>query len=335
MLRLAAIGAIAAIGFFLPQFLGGSTLVYSTVVVIAIFSVMAYGVDIVLSDLGEVSLAHTMFFAAGAYAVGVLGVRYGSSSWLTLAAAVGLAALLALGLGLVTLRIRHFVFSLVTYAANIVCLNVAQNWTFLGASDGIVGIPPLDLSIGPLQLEPLGNKDLWPYAYALLLGTLLFVSCFRRSRLGHAALMVHMNPRLATMNGIDPRRIRLRVLVLSAAVTSLGGWLYSYQRAYVGPDLFEPYFLILMLTAVVLAGRRVLLGPLLGTAILMVQKAFLSYGGYFDKIVLGAVLVLILSVYPRGLIGLWERLASWRVSARADQTTARPTTHLLRRLLWL
>ena len=55
-----------------------------------------------------------------------------------------------------------------------------------------------------------------------------------------------------------------------------------------GPDLFETYFLILMLTATVLPGKRVLVGPLIGTAILMVQKSFFSFGGYFDKIVLGA-----------------------------------------------
>ncbi len=51
-------------------------------------------------------------------------------------------------LGLITLRTREFAFSLVTYAAAVVCMNIASNWDFLGGSDGIVGIPPLDLSIG-------------------------------------------------------------------------------------------------------------------------------------------------------------------------------------------
>lgn len=298
--------AVIIAGFFIPHALGGSTQVFSTVAVIAIFAVMAYGVDIILSDLGEVSLAHTVFFAVGAYAVGVLGVSYGANSWETLAAAVVAAALIAGFLGLITLRVQGFVFSLVTYAAGIVCLNIAQNWEFLGASDGIVGVPPLDLSIGPFSLTAADNRSIWPYAYVLLIGTILFVNRFRKSNVGRAAHMVHLNQRLATMTGIAPRRIRFRVLVISAIITALGGWLYSYQRAYVGPDLFETYFLILMLTATVLPGKRVLVGPLIGTAILMVQKSFFSFGGYFDKIVLGAVLILVLAVYPRGLIGLWE-----------------------------
>ena len=298
-------------GYFLPPLLGGATLIYNTLVVIAIFAVMAYGQDIVLSDLGEVSLAHTAFFAAGAYAAGILAVGYGWGAWATLAASCATALVLAVILGLITLRTREFAFSLVTYAANVVCYTICYNWSVLGGSDGFVGVPPLDLSVPGLKLTALSNKDLWPYAYGLLLLTLYFVSRFRRSKLGHAALMVHMNAPLATMSGIDPGKVRLLVFMVSAPLTALGGWLYAYQRAYVGPDLFETYFMVLMLTAVVLIGRRVLLGPLIGIGVLMVQKSYLSFGAYFDKIVLGVMLVLVLCVFPGGVSSLlatgWRR----------------------------
>jgi branched-chain amino acid transport system permease protein len=291
-------------GYFLPLLLGGSTLVYNTLVVTAIFAVMAYGQDIVLSDLGEVSLVHTAFFAAGAYTAGMLAVNEGWNAWATLAASCAVALVMALVLGLITLRAREFAFSLVTYAANVVCYTVCYNWDVLGGSDGFVGVPPLDLSVAGLRLAPLSNKDLWPYAYVLLLLALYFVSRFRRSSLGHAALMVHMNPALATMSGLDGKRVRLMVFLVSAPLTATGGWFYAYQRAYVGPDLFEVYFLVLMLTAVVLIGRRLLLGPLLGIAALMAQKSFFSFGAYFDKIVLGAVLVLVLCAFPGGVATL-------------------------------
>ena len=304
MMRPALAVALAVAGYWLPVLLGGSTLLYNTLVVTAIFAVMAYGQDIILSDLGEVSLAHTAFFAAGAYATGILAADYGWNAWATLAAAGAAALVLALALGLITLRTREFAFSLVTYAANVVCYTVCYNWSGLGGSDGFVGIPPLDLSLPGLRLTALSNKDIWPYAYGLLLLVLYVVSRFRRSKLGHAALMVHMNPPLATMSGLDPHRVRLLVFLVSAPLTALGGWLYAYQRAYVGPDLFETYFLVLMLTAVVLVGRRLLVGPLIGTAILMAQKSYLSFGAYFDKIVLGAVLVAVLCLFPGGLVSL-------------------------------
>jgi branched-chain amino acid transport system permease protein len=314
LIRSALLLTLVVAGYWLPTLLGGSTLVYNTLVVIAIFAVMAYGQDILLSDLGEVSLAHTAFFAAGAYATGILAVNYAWNAWATLAASIATALLMALVLGLITLRTREFAFSLVTYAANVVCYTICYNTNALGGSDGFVGIPPLDLSLPGLPLIALSNKDLWPYAFGLLLIVLYIVSRFRRSKLGHAALMVHMNSPLATMSGLDSRKIRLQVFLASAPLTALGGWLYAYQRAYVGPDLFETYFLVLMLTAVVLVGRRLLIGPLIGTAILMVQKSYLSLGAYFDKIVLGIVLVTILCLFPGGLASLLQ--ASRRTPSR-------------------
>jgi len=308
--QLAAVAGLAVLGFLLPHLLGGSALVYDTLVAIAIFSAMSYGLDIILSDLGEVSLAHTAFFAAGAYAAAKLSVSYEMNAWGTMAGAVLAALALALVLGLITLRTREFAFSLVTYAASVVCLSIASNWDFLGGSDGIVGIPPLDLSIGPLSLTAGTSPEFWPYAYALLLLTLYFVHRFRRSSLGLAALMVHMNPRLAVMCGLDGNRIRLMVFLVSAPVSALAGWLYAYQRAYVGPDLFETYFLVLMLTGVILAGRRILLGPLVGITLLIIQKNFGSLGAYGDKLVLGAVLVGVLCLCPRGLASLKRKPAA-------------------------
>jgi branched-chain amino acid transport system permease protein len=114
--------------------------------------------------------------------------------------------------------------------------------------------------------------------------------------------------------------VRLQVFLVSAPLTAVGGWLYAYQRAYVGPDLFETYFLVLMLTAVVLVGRRLLVGPLIGTTILMVQKSYLSFGAYFDKIVLGAVLIAVLCLFPGGLASLMQGLRRRPAGSRAKPT---------------
>ena len=296
--------AVAVLGFFAPRLLGGGALVYGTLTVIAIFSVMAYGLDIILSDLGEVSLAHTAFFAAGAYSAALLAVDHDWGAWATLGGAIVASSVLALVLGLLTLRTREFAFSLVTYAAGVVCAVVAANWSALGGSDGVVGVPPLDLSILGPPMQAGTNAELWPYAYGLLLLAMYAVSGFRRSRLGQAALMVHMNPRLAVMSGLDPQRVRLQVFLLSAPISAVAGWLYAYQRAYVGPDLFDTYFLVLMLTAVILVGRRLLIAPALGTALLVGQTSFASLGSYGDKVLLGVVLLAVLCLFPGGLASI-------------------------------
>lgn len=305
-----------------PSLLGGSGAVYSAAVLIAIFTVMAYGLDVIVSDLGEVSLAHTVFFAAGSYTTAWLSTRGGvGSAWITLAASELVALGLAAVIGLVTLRLREFVFSLVTYALAVVAMTVAANWTFLGGSDGIRGIPMLDLSSLGLSLTARNDRELWPFAFALLAVTVYLIDRFRHSALGAAAMMTHLNPRLATMSGIDPARVRLQVFLFSAPVSAAAGWLYAYQRAYISADLLDNYFLILMLTAVVLIGRRQLLGPFAATALVLVQEKFFSLGGNVDKIVLGSVLVAILAFFPQGLAGLARPVARlWRQRAARAST---------------
>jgi len=305
-----------------PMLLGGGGAVYSAAVLIAIFAVMAYGLDVIVSDLGEVSLAHTVFFAAGSYTTAWLSTKAGAgSAWLTLGASLLVALGFAAVIGLVTLRLREFVFSLVTYAVAVVAMTVAANWSFLGGSDGLRGIPMLNLSIAGLSLTARNDRELWPFAFGLLAVTVYLIDRFRHSALGAAAIMTHLNPRLATMSGIDPARVRLQVFLFSAPVSAAAGWLYAYQRAYVSADVLESYFLILMLTAVVLIGRRQLLGPFAATALVLVQEKFFSLGGYVDKIVLGSVLVTILAFFPQGLAGLARPLARlWRQRATRTKT---------------
>jgi branched-chain amino acid transport system permease protein len=299
---------MAVLLFVAPKLLGGSGAVYSAFVLVAIFAVMAYGLDLIVSDLGEVSLAHTVFFAVGSYTTALLSTRLGLGGWATLAASIATAWLFAAVLGLITLRLREFVFSLVTYAIAVVATTVAQNWSFLGGSDGLRGIPPLDLSLAGLTIKAANDAQLWPIAFTLLMLTLYLVDSFRRSRLGTAAVMTHLNARLGIVSGVDPQNVRLRVFLFSAPLTAMAGWLYAYQRAYVSADILDSYFLILMLTAVVLIGRRVLLGPLLATAMILAQEKFLSLGGYADKIILGGVLIIILAFFPGGLMGLFAPL---------------------------
>jgi branched-chain amino acid transport system permease protein len=315
--------ALAALAYFVPGIAGGTPVVYATCTTIAILAVMAYGADLILSYLGEVSLGHTIFWAAGGYAAAMLAVDVQWTGWATAAAAIGVALVLAAVLGLVTLRTREFVFSLVTYAAAVVAMEVAFNWSFLGGSDGIVGVPPLQLTLFGKGIDAGGNDQLWPVAWGVLMLTLLFIERFRHSRLGTSALMVQMNPDLAQALGVDARAVRLLVFVASAPISALAGWLYAYQRAYVGPDMFESYFLVLMLTAIVVVGRRLLLGPLIGTALIIGQQTFFSIGGDGDKIVLGSVLAAILLLWPKGLIGLWEAVRRSRVfrTARVSRTS--------------
>lgn len=303
---------LAAIGFFVPTVFGGTEVVFTTAVLVAIFAIMSYGNDLILSDLGEVSLGQTVFWAAGAYVTALLVIKSGWGPVPSLAAALVIATAIAFLLGLATLRTREFVFSLVTYAAAIIATAIVTNTELFGGSDGLVGMPLLSFPVAGGRYEAFTNEAMWPIAYVLLLLVVCFVARFRRSRLGATAVMTHMNADLATTLGVDVRRTRLLVFTLSAPVSALAGWLYAYQRSYVSPDLLSQFFLLLMLTAVILPGKRLLLGPLVGTAVLVLQQQHFSFGGDIDKVVLGGVLALVLLTSPDGLAGWWRVLTKRR-----------------------
>jgi branched-chain amino acid transport system permease protein len=317
-LRPGAVAAALVIGYFVPALAGGTELIYTTAVLIAIFAIMSYGNDLILSDLGEVSLGHTVFWAAGAYVTAILVINSGWGPLPSLVAALAFSTVLAFLLGVLTIRTREFVFSLVTYAAAIIATAIVSNLDVTGGSDGLVGIPLLTIPAVGGEYQVFDNAAMWPIAYVLLVLVIVFVARFRRSRLGVTSLMTQMNPDLATTMGVDVRRTRVLLFTLSAPVSALAGWLYAYQRSYVSPDLLSPFFLLLMLTAVVLPGKRLLLGPLLGTTVLVVQQQHFSFGGDVDQIILGGLLAGVLLTSPDGLAG-WGRLLIRRFRRPPDQ----------------
>jgi branched-chain amino acid transport system permease protein len=316
------LGVVAA--FFLPQILGGSEVVYETLVLVAIFSVMAYGADFILSYLGEVSLGHTLFWAGGAYVTALLTTEQGWGPLAALGASIVVAAVLAFLVGLFTLRTQEFVFSLVTYGSALIALTIVSNVAWLGGSDGLVGIPVLEFPAIGGTYQAGSALEMWPVAFGLLAIVVYFVSRFRRSTLGTRALMVQSNNNLARALGVDPGSVRLLVFTISAPVSAVAGWLYAYQRAYVSPDLFDPYFLLLMLTAVILAGRRQLLGPIVGTALIIFQQQMFSLGTHGDDLVLGAVLAVVLLVWPQGLGGLVQ--TTRRLVTRSPKESGQPAS---------
>jgi branched-chain amino acid transport system permease protein len=82
-----------------------------------------------------------------------------------------------------------------------------------------------------------------------------------------------------------------------------------------------------MLTAVILPGRRLLLGPLVGAAILTSQQQLASFGGDVDKIILGGVLAGVLLLSPGGLIGIWRAIVRRRPGRPAAPSAAKTTNN--------
>lgn len=311
--RGAARAALMVVGavllYALPTILGGSSAIYTTFQLIAIYSLLAYGFDLVQAYVGETSLGHLFFWGIGAYSVGLLVRADLMSPILTLVVAVVTVLVAAVVVGLITLRTTHFVFALVTYAVTVVAMTVVSNVPWLGGSNGLVGIPFLELELGDTVLSAREPAAFWTVCFICLMATILFVSYFKSSRLGVKAMLGQANTELAAIATVDVKRTRAIVFVLSSVPSAVGGWLYAYQRGYVGPDLLDMHFLILMLAgAILVSSRLVVWGPVAGIALLVAQQEYLSLGGNGNAAVLGCFLVAVLLFKPARILRRGVRL---------------------------
>src|SRR2546423_7689150 len=128
--------AVALVAFFvLPEYL-------SLGARILIFILFALSLDLILGYAGIVTLGHSAFFGLGAYTAGVMSTKLGiNDSFLQLAAAAAMAALLGVVTGMVILRTRALTLLMLTLAITAILLEIANKWTTMtGGADGLSGV---------------------------------------------------------------------------------------------------------------------------------------------------------------------------------------------------
>lgn len=253
-----------------------------------------------LSRTGQVTLGSAAFFGLGAYGMGLLAPIVG-----TLAAWFGtlvICALVAMLLGLLTLRLRKMYFAIATLGLALslqVLVLVFQDWT--GGSGGIS--PPVLLDADP-QLQLLAITG-----FVLLA---IFVSDFFLSdRLRPALFLVRTNPDLASASGIPVVRTRILVFTVSGMLAGIAGALYGGLYGYVVPtDVFTIHWSVIPLAIVILGGMDTTLGPILGAVLIKaIEELARAYiGGVGYQVTYGAIIILFVLFLPGGLIGLFKNL---------------------------
>jgi branched-chain amino acid transport system permease protein len=268
---------------------------------------------IVLIQAGQVSLGHAAYVGLGAYASAILTRDYGLTPWLGLLAGAAVAALAALPLGFVALKLRGTYLPLATLAwgmAVYVILVAATPIT--GGSSGFDNVPPLSI---------LGHDLGAGRGCAVLVWLLVFlatVSLARllRSRQGRALRAIRNHEALAVAFGINPARAKIVVFVLSAALAGLAGALYAHQAQFVSPAPFGLGASFTLLIIVMLGGVGHPAGAVLGaiTVALMnltlqtLFSGFISRIGPVEPVAFGLLLVVLLLKWPGGL---WSALEAY------------------------
>ena len=273
---------------------------------IVILAMAATSLNLILGYGGMVSFGHAVYLGIGGYAIGILAYEGFSSGWLQWPLAIFASALIALVIGLLSLRTRGVYFIMITLAFAQMAYYIAVALDRYGADDGLTIYrrslfgPWLDLS----------NKTLFYYiCVAFLLGTIYLVYRLVNSRFGLVIQGARSNDRRMRTIGFPTLRYKLVCFVIAGTICGIAGALLANHTDFVSPAMMHWTRSGDLIVMVVLGGMGSIFGPLIGAFVFLALEELLSTITEYWQILLGPLLLLVV-LYARG--GIDGILTGWR-----------------------
>ena len=268
---------------------------------ICIYIVISMGLNIIFGHTGQISLGHAAFYAIGAYTSALLTVRLGLPFVLALPCAGAVSLVIGLGVGAATLKLEGAYLAMATIGFGEIVRMVLIHWERLsGGPAGISRIP--DPSFFGWRLHSAQSK----YYVVLFVATVAFI-CYRnlmRSNYGKKFAAVKENSLAAEAMGVDTTRAKVIAFGISTLYAGLGGSLYAHLNCYIAPDAFPLSESITLLLIVVLGGMGNILGPILGSIILIEVKESLRMLKDYNMLIYGFALMVLMIFAPKGFSGV-------------------------------
>lgn len=268
-----------------------------------IFAGLALSVDVLLGYTGLLSLGQALYFGLGAY-VSALVLRDTASFWLAMGAAFLAAAAVGLVGGLIVNRVRGVYFALITFGLAQVAAKVVYNLRDLGASDGLRGVPVIEVPLGVVSVS--ADDAAGFFVFTLLFVVLLYAltAYFLDSAYGRVLTALKANEARVPFLGYSTFKARLAAYLVAALVATLSGALYPMLRGFVSPELMFFGVSGNAVIGVVIGGVGTLAGALYGGLLLTVLRSVVGSWTEHHLIVVGVVFMTMVVFLPKGLLGL-------------------------------
>ncbi len=307
---------------------------------ICIFIVLVASYDLLIGYTGIVSFAHTMFFGIGAYGTAIALKQMGNG-WDAVAlgtlAGMALSLVLAVAIGLLSLRVKAIFFAMITLAAASVMLVLASQLNQItGGEDGITYRAPALFSPATQLWQGADGKvatlfgvkmngKLAGYYFVFVTSLALFVVMLRMtgSPLGTVLKAIRENEARAEAIGYRVVAYRTFVFCIAALVASLAGSSYAIWLKYTGPDTALSFAIMIdILLMVVIGGMGTMWGAVIGAVLMVLAQYYLrdlmelAAGATADLPVLphllepdrwlfwlGIIFILLVYFFPAGIAG--------------------------------
>ena len=271
---------------------------------ILIFAIFASSLNLLVGYAGMPSLGHAAFFGGGAYAAAIAAQRLGSDNLLIgLGAAAAGGAILALLIGFLAVRATGIFFLMLTLAlAQMVFAIAFQATDLTGGSNGFSGIHRPTL----IGIDFSDTTAFYALACVAGLAVALLLWRVTTSTYGRALVGVRENERRMRALGYDTRTLKLSAFVLAGAIAGIAGALSSYEFRFVSPNDVALGTSVTGFVMVLIGGAGTLLGPLAGSAaVLLIERVLPSQ--LPAQTILGIVFILFVVFAREGIAGTLRR----------------------------
>ena len=274
-----------------------------------IWSLVTIGLSILMGYAGQISLGQAAFYGIGAYVSAILTVHFGLNPWLCMVIGMAVAAVVAVIVGVPSLKLRGHYLAMATLAFGIIVyiiFNEEGEWT--GGPDGMSGIPGLNLFGFEFDSVEKYYYLVWFFVFAAFIFTINII----QSRSGRALRAIHISEAASNAMGINVSRFRIIVFVYSGILASLAGSLYAHYMNFVNPTSFDLFFSIKLIIMIALGGMHSIWGAIIGAFLVtFLSFEWLHYFEEFEVVVYGVILLLITIFLPHGLVGVPGIVKGW------------------------
>lgn len=309
----AAVLSVAALPLVLPIFSTVQITVY------LIFCLLAVSLDLAWGLAGLLSFGQAAFFGVGGYAYGIVAIN-GASTLAALGAAVASGGLLAGVLGYVAFygRVGTMFLAVMTLTVTLILLQVLGSTAdpsyhigaaVLGGYNGMTNIPSLVLDfplVAPVELPPAGFFRL---VGGVLIATVVFGRLLMIAPFGRILATVRENEQRTELLGYDVRWRKLVIFTLSGAVAGMSGALFASWGSFINPEVFSLSQSAQVVIWVLVGGRGLLYGAVIGALLLQALTQYLgAIGTVYTTLALGGLMILFVLVLGEGLLPSVSRL---------------------------
>ncbi|HEY5210244.1 MAG TPA: branched-chain amino acid ABC transporter ATP-binding protein/permease [Stellaceae bacterium] len=282
-------------------------------ITVGAMAIASVGFVLLIGYAHQLAIGQAAFCTIGGYGSALLVTRHGWDPFPAMLVAMVGAMALAYVVGRPILKLRGFVLAMASLALQLILGFLAVQWTDLtGGAIGIDGVPRFAIfgwAVG-------GDRDLFYVVWGAVALAVLVGLNIDRSRIGRELKAIASSERAAGSVGIDLAAAKVRMFVLSAGMASVAGSLTVHYLRLMDPGVFGFQYSLDIITAVVIGGLTSIWGGVLGAAIIVALREGLRFAAQplFEGIVMGALTVLVLLLFPRGVAGgiadLYRRIGS-------------------------